>query len=129
MDPPSSTPPRRRSPRRSPRATTHRAGAGTRASSGLVDHQRLSAGKSGHLPFFEQESRVNAFSQELTSKNRPNRPLPKYAGRLHAIALLLQWDWFDLPNGGFDGPDSKTGDLSKPLSEEARRLLTNAPRY
>mgnify|MGYP001627377298 CR=1 FL=1 len=24
---------------------------------------------------------------------------------------------------------SKTGDMSKPLSEEARRLLTNAPRY
>jgi integrase len=43
--------------------------------------------------------------------------------------LLLQWDWLDLPNGRVVWPDSKTGDMSKPLSEEVRQLLTNAPRY
>ena len=50
------------------------------------------------------------------------------AARMSEI-LLLQWDWLDLPNGRVVWPDSKTGDMSKPLSEEARRLLTNAPRY
>lgn len=43
--------------------------------------------------------------------------------------LLLQWDWLDLPNGRVVWPDSKTGDMSTPMSEEARRLLANAPRY
>lgn len=52
----------------------------------------------------------------------------EFAARMSEI-LLLQWDWLDLPNGRVVWPDSKTGDMSKPLSEEARRLLTNAPRY
>ena len=43
--------------------------------------------------------------------------------------VQLQWDWLDLANGRVVWPDSKTGDISKPLSEEARRLLSNAPRY
>lgn len=52
----------------------------------------------------------------------------EFAARMSEI-LLLQWDWLDLPNGRVVWPDSKTGDMSKPLSEEARCLLTNAPRY
>ena len=52
----------------------------------------------------------------------------EFAARMSEI-LLLQWDWLDLSNGRVVWPDSKTGDMSKPLSEEARRLLTNAPRY
>ncbi|WP_070155779.1 tyrosine-type recombinase/integrase [Sphingobium phenoxybenzoativorans] len=52
----------------------------------------------------------------------------EFAARMSEI-LLLQWDWLDLPNGRVVWPDSKTGDMSKPMSEEARRLLTNAPRY
>ncbi|CAJ0797185.1 tyrosine-type recombinase/integrase [Ralstonia holmesii] len=52
----------------------------------------------------------------------------EFAARMSEI-LLLQWDWLDLPNGRVVWPDSKTGDMSKPLSEEARRLLSNAPRY
>lgn len=52
----------------------------------------------------------------------------EFAARMSEI-LLLQWDWLDLPNGRVVWPDSKTGDMSKPLSEEARRLLMNAPRY
>ncbi|WP_425894505.1 tyrosine-type recombinase/integrase [Ralstonia pseudosolanacearum] len=52
----------------------------------------------------------------------------EFAARMSEI-LLLQWDWLDLPNGRVVWPDSKTGDMSKPMSEEARRLLTSAPRF
>ncbi|WP_368648366.1 tyrosine-type recombinase/integrase [Castellaniella ginsengisoli] len=52
----------------------------------------------------------------------------EFAARMSEI-LLLQWDWLDLLNGRVVWPDSKTGDMSKPLSEEARRRLTKAPRY
>lgn len=52
----------------------------------------------------------------------------EFAARMSEI-LLLQWDWLDLPNGRVVWPDSKTGDMSKPLSVEARRLLEGAPRY
>lgn len=50
----------------------------------------------------------------------------EFAARMSEI-LLLQWDWLDLPNGRVVWPDSKTGDMSKPLSEEAKRRLTSAP--
>lgn len=49
------------------------------------------------------------------------------AARMSEV-LLLQWDWLDLPNRRVVWPDSKTGYMSKPLSEEAHRLLSNAPR-
>ena len=52
----------------------------------------------------------------------------EFAARMSEV-LLLQWDWLDLPNGRAVWPDSKTGNMSKPLSEEAQRLLSNAPRY
>jgi len=52
----------------------------------------------------------------------------EFAARMSEV-LLLEWDWLDLPNGRVVWPDSKTGDMSKPLSEEARRLLSNAPHY
>ncbi len=52
----------------------------------------------------------------------------EFAARMSEI-LLLQWDWLDLANSRVVWPDSKTGDMSKPLSAEARRLLENAPRY
>ncbi|QAU22637.1 DUF4102 domain-containing protein [Dyella sp. M7H15-1] len=52
----------------------------------------------------------------------------EFAARMSEV-LLLQWDWLDLPNGRVVWPDSKTGDMSKPLSAEARRLLENAPHY
>ncbi|MGH8786895.1 MAG: tyrosine-type recombinase/integrase [Cupriavidus necator] len=52
----------------------------------------------------------------------------EFAARMSEV-LLLRWDWLDLPNGRVVWPDSKTGDMSKPLSEEAHRLLSNAPRY
>jgi len=52
----------------------------------------------------------------------------EFAARMSEV-LLLQWDWLDLPNGRAVWPDSKTGNMSKPLSKEAQRLLSNAPRY
>lgn len=52
----------------------------------------------------------------------------EFAARMSEV-LLLQWDWLDLPNSRVVWPDSKTSDMSKPLSEEGRRLLSNAPRY
>lgn len=52
----------------------------------------------------------------------------EFAARMSEI-LMLQWDWIDLPNGRVVWPDSKTGDMSKPLSAEARRLLEHASRY
>lgn len=52
----------------------------------------------------------------------------EFAARMSEI-LLLQWDWIDLPNRRVVWPDSKTGDMSKPMSEEAYRLLSSATHY
>ena len=51
----------------------------------------------------------------------------EFAGRRSEI-VTLQWDWVDLENRRVVWPDSKTGGMSKPLSEEAYRLLSTAPR-
>ena len=51
----------------------------------------------------------------------------EFAARMSEI-LHLRWEWIDFPNRRIVWPDSKTGDMSKPISEEALRLLTNAPR-
>lgn len=52
----------------------------------------------------------------------------EFAARMSEI-LLLQWSWIDLPNKRVVWPDSKTGNMSKPMSEEACRLLSTATRY
>jgi hypothetical protein len=41
---------------------------------------------------------------------------------------LLQWAWVDFDNRRVVWPDSKTGDISKPMSQEAHRLLSSAYR-
>jgi integrase len=51
----------------------------------------------------------------------------EFAGRRSEICTL-EWDWVDLENRRVVWPDSKTGGMSKPLSEEAYRLLSTAPR-
>ena len=51
----------------------------------------------------------------------------EFAGRRSEI-VGLQWDWVDLENRRVVWPDSKTGGMSKPLSEEAHRLLSTTPR-
>ena len=52
----------------------------------------------------------------------------EFAARMSEI-LLLQWDWIDLPNKRVVWPDSKTGNMSKPMSKEAYRLLSSATHY
>jgi integrase len=51
----------------------------------------------------------------------------EFAGRRSEV-VTLQWDWGDLENRRVVWPDSKTGGMSKPLSEDAWRLLSTAPR-
>ena len=52
----------------------------------------------------------------------------EFAGRMSEVRLL-EWEWVDLLNRELVWPDSKTGGMSKPLSEEAHRLLSNAPHH
>jgi hypothetical protein len=42
--------------------------------------------------------------------------------------LALQWQWIDLDKRRVTWPDSKTGGMTKPLGDEAHRLLAAAPR-
>ncbi|MDR2011899.1 MAG: tyrosine-type recombinase/integrase [Rhodanobacter sp.] len=51
----------------------------------------------------------------------------EFAARMSEI-LALQWAWVDFDNRRVVWPDSKTGDMSKPMSEVALRLLSNAYR-
>lgn len=51
----------------------------------------------------------------------------EFAARMSEI-LALEWKWIDLGNRRVTWPDSKTGDISKPLSDNALRLLAIAPR-
>lgn len=52
----------------------------------------------------------------------------EFAARMSEI-LELKWEWLDFQERRVVWPDSKTGSMSKPLSEEAIRLLRSAPRY
>lgn len=51
----------------------------------------------------------------------------EFAARRSEI-VGLQWAWIDLEHRRVVWPDSKTGGMSKPMSEEAHRLLSTAPR-
>ncbi len=51
----------------------------------------------------------------------------EFAARRSEI-VLLEWKWVDLEHWRVVWPDSKTGGMSKPMSEEAYRLLSTAPR-
>ncbi|SJZ78675.1 tyrosine-type recombinase/integrase [Consotaella salsifontis] len=51
----------------------------------------------------------------------------EFAARMSEI-LNLRWDWVDFESRRVTWPDSKTGDMTKPLSEEGHRLLSQAPR-
>lgn len=51
----------------------------------------------------------------------------EFAARRSEI-VTLEWEWVDLENRRVVWPDSKTGGMSKPMSEEAYRLLSTAPR-
>ena len=51
----------------------------------------------------------------------------EFAARRSEICPL-EWGWVDLEKRRVVWPDSKTGGISKPMSEEAYRLLSTAPR-
>ena len=51
----------------------------------------------------------------------------EFAARRSEI-VMLEWAWVDLENRRVVWPDSKTGGMSKPMSEEAYQLLATAPR-
>jgi len=52
----------------------------------------------------------------------------EFAARMSEI-LQLEWAWIDFDNSRVVWPDSKTGDMSKPMSAEAFRLFETAPRF
>lgn len=51
----------------------------------------------------------------------------EFSARMSEIRLL-EWSWIDFENRRIVWPDSKTGDISKPMSEVAFQLLANACR-
>lgn len=51
----------------------------------------------------------------------------EFAARVSEI-VSLEWEWVDLRNRRVRWPDSKTGCFSKPMSDEAQRLLATATR-
>ena len=51
----------------------------------------------------------------------------EFSGRRSEICPL-EWDWLDFERRRVVWPDSKTGGISKPMSKEAHRLLSTAPR-
>lgn len=52
----------------------------------------------------------------------------EFAARMSEV-LCLEWGWIDLEQRKVTWPDSKTGGMTKPLSAEAHRLLSAAPRF
>lgn len=51
-----------------------------------------------------------------------------FAARMSEI-IELEWEWIDFAERRVVWPDSKTGAISKPLTEEAYALLSAAPRF
>lgn len=91
-------------------------------------------GKATHLISDEDMGRIFRHLDKLEAEELENYVIPlairlqfEFAGRRSEI-VGLQWDWVDLENRRVVWPDSKTGGMSKPLSEEAHRLLSTAPR-
>ena len=92
------------------------------------------AGKSTHLisdddmgKLFRQLDKIEVEGLETTSSlwrfacNSSSPPAAPKSSR-------SRWEWVDLENRRVVWPDSKTGGMSKPMSEEAYRLLSTAPR-
>jgi len=92
------------------------------------------AGKSTHLISDEELGRLFRQLDLIEGEGLENYVIPlairlqfEFAGRRSEI-VGLQWDWVDLAQRRVVWPDSKTGGMSKPMSEEAYRLLSTAPR-
>jgi integrase len=92
------------------------------------------AGKSTHLISDEEMGDLFRRLDKIESEGLENYVIPlgirlqfEFAGRRSEI-IALEWNWVDLQNRRVVWPDSKTGGMSKPMSEEAYRLLSMAPR-
>lgn len=92
------------------------------------------AGKSTHLindedmgKLFRQLDKIETEGLENYVISLAIRLQFEFAARRSEI-VTLEWEWVDLENRRVVWPDSKTGGMSKPMSEEAYRLLSTAPR-
>lgn len=92
------------------------------------------AGRATRLINDEQMACIFRHLEHLEAEGLENYVIPlairlqfEFAGRRSEICAL-EWSWIDLENRRVVWPDSKTGGMSKPLSEEAHRLLSSAPR-
>jgi len=93
------------------------------------------AGKSTHLISDEEMGKLFRHLDQLEAEGLESCVIPlairlqfEFAARRSEI-VLLEWAWVDLEQRRVVWPDSKTGGMSKPISEEAYRLLSTAPRY
>jgi integrase len=94
----------------------------------------LPNGKATRLINDEEMGRIFRHLEHLEAEGSENYVIPlsirlqfEVAARRSEICAL-EWDWIDLENRRVVWPDSKTGGMSKPMSEEAYRLLSTAPR-
>ena len=91
-------------------------------------------GKATHLISDEDMGKLFRHLERLEAEGLEHYTIPlairlqfEFAARRSEI-ISLQWQWVDLENRRVVWPDSKTGGMSKPMSEEAYRLLSTAPR-
>ncbi|WP_193074147.1 tyrosine-type recombinase/integrase [Pseudomonas sp. FME51] len=92
-------------------------------------------GKATHLISDEEMGKLFHYLDYLETEGLEHPVIPlairlqfEFAARRSEI-VLLEWSWVDLENRRVVWPDSKTGGMFKPMSEEAYRLLSTAPRY
>ncbi len=91
-------------------------------------------GKETRLIVDEELVRIFRHLEHLEAEGLENYVIPlairlqfEFAARRSEICPL-EWGWVDLEKRRVVWPDSKTGGISKPMSEEAYRLLSTAPR-
>ncbi|PJL68917.1 integrase [Stenotrophomonas maltophilia] len=92
------------------------------------------AGKATHLISDEEMGKLFRQLDRIETEGLENYVIPlavrlqfEFAARRSEI-VTLEWAWVDLDNRRVVWPDGKTGGMSKPMSEEAYRLLSTAPR-
>ncbi|MBV6871554.1 tyrosine-type recombinase/integrase [Xanthomonas euvesicatoria] len=92
------------------------------------------AGKSTHLISDEDMGKLFRQLDMIEAGGIENYVIPlairlqfEFAARRSEI-VTLEWEWVDLEHRRVVWPDSKTGGMSKPMSEEAYRLLSTAHR-
>ena len=97
--------------------------------------QKFGGGKRTRLITDEEMVRLYAYLDQADAEGLEHPVLTlavrlqfEFAARMSEI-LNLEWEWVDFGQRRVVWPDSKTGDMSKPISAEALRLLRSAPRY